>query len=131
MYHLFPFVLDLSPKCESVPLGMANGKIPDSSITASSYQTHDSWDRLPTYSRLGGDRFWGSTESDFESWIQVEFSNIHIVTGLQTEGDYKDETAQYWVEKVSVKIGMDDGALMFIEDDQGQPKVKKKKKKCT
>ena len=102
---------------------MANGIIPDSSITASSFQTHDSWDRLPTYARLGGDRFWGSEGYDSEPWIQVELSNIHTVTGLQTEGNYRVETDQYWVKKVKVEIGMDESALIFIEDDQGQPKV--------
>ena len=108
---------------------MANGEIPDSSINASSYQSHDTWDRLPKYARLGSDKFWGSTESNSEPWIQVNLGRIHIVTRLQTEGDYKDDTAQYWVEKVSVKIGMDGGSLMFIEDGQGQPKVKTKTKK--
>ena len=126
MHHPFLFVLDLSKTCVSVPLGMASGTIPDSSITASSYQTrphYTDFDRKPEYARLGHTKFWGSTDS--EPWIQVNLGSMSIIKGLQTEGNYKDETAQYWVEQVKVKIGMDEGDLTFIEDDQGQHKVTK------
>ena len=117
------FVLEFSPKCESVPLGMANGTIPDSSITASTYQTHKHWDREPHYARLGQDKFWGSIGNDSEPWIQVDLGSIHIVTGLQIEGDYHDETYQYWVKQIKVKMGMSEEDLTFIEDDQEMPEV--------
>ena len=106
---------------------MANGAIPDSSITASSYQKHPHWNREPHYGRLQEDsrKFWGNTGNDTEPWIQVDLDSIHIVTGLQTEGNYADSTYQYWVKQIKVKIGMDERYLTFIEDDLGQPKVTK------
>ena len=75
-------------ECESGPLGMANGSIPDSSITASSYMKFSLFDRLPEYARLGGSRYWASDGTDSNPWIQVDLGSNHTVTGLQTEGDY-------------------------------------------
>ena len=88
------------PECEPVPLGMTSGDIPDSSITASSYQRHDTWDREPEYARLGGNKFWIDAEIDdsTEPWIQVDMSTSHIVTGLQTEGNYGSNHWQFWSE---------------------------------
>ena len=55
----------------------------------------------------------------------MDLGNIHMVTRLQTEGVYHGSVYQNWVKQIKVKIGMDEGVLIFIEDDQGKPKVKK------
>ena len=106
-------------ECAPGPLGMASGDIPDSSITASSYQTHPHYDREPKYARLGGSRFWYNDWNDLEPWIQVDLGSSYNVTGLQTEG-YSN---LYWVKKIKVQVGMTIEDLSFIEDGQGQPKV--------
>ena len=107
--------------CESGPLGMANGGIPDSSITGSSYTETNGWNREPKYARLGGDRFWLNNKTDTLPWIQVDLSSTKRVTGLQTEG--KRATKSHWVEQVKVQVGLTEENLRFIEDVKGQPKV--------
>ena len=100
---------------------MANKGIPDSSLTASSYQENIYFDREPKYARLGGKRFWVSVDPD--PWIQVDLGSNHMVTGLQTEGNDQGGTNKYWVEQIKVEVGVTEENLMFIEDASGQPKV--------
>ena len=115
----FIILFGLFSECDSGPLGMASGDIPDTSITASSYEKHGEFDREPKYARLGGERFWVSF--DVEPWIQVDLDSHHIVTGLQTQGD--DGWKEYWVEQIKVQVGFTEENLMFIQDANGQPKV--------
>ena len=112
-------------ECEPGPLGMASGNIPDKSLTASSYQHKNSWDREPKYARLGGNRFWLSdgAKSDPDPWIQVDLVRSYNVAGLQTEGNYGTSHWQYWVTQIKVLVGMTLNDLSFIDDGQGQPKV--------
>ena len=114
-------------ECEPGPLGMASGDIPDSGITASSYQhDHNTWARLPKYARLGGgSKFWMSGEamSDPDPWIQVDLGGSYNVVGLQTEGNHYSDKYQFWVTQIKVQVGMISKDLRFIDDGQGQPKV--------
>ena len=102
---------------------MESGAIPDSSITASSYMLESGWDRIPQYSRLHSDRFWASAGSDSKPWIQTDLGSGHMVTGLQTAGNNDTICWGYWVEQITVKIGMNEEDLVFIESTNGQPKV--------
>ena len=103
---------------------MANGDIPDSSITASSYRKHADFDRLPRYARLGGVRFWmNDKKNDTKPWIQVDLVSSHNVTGLKAEGNDAGGVYKYWVEQIKVQVGVAEGDLTFIEDTNGQPKV--------
>ena len=123
--HEFSLLHASLPECEPGPLGMASGDIPDSSITASSYQRHHSWDREPKYARLGGNKFWieEETYNSTGPWIQVDMSTSYRVTGLQTEGNNETDHWQYWVRQIKVQTGMIINDLSFIDDGQGQPKV--------
>ena len=107
-----------------VPLGMANGTIPESAITASSYVKHALGDRIPQNARLGSVGMWANEWHDSQPWIQVDLGTDHIVTGLQTEGDSKDNNWQYWVEQIRIKVGYHDWDLKFIEDGNGFPQVR-------
>ena len=102
---------------------MASRVIPDSSITASSYEKHAEFDRQPKFARLGGERYWGSDHEDLEPWIQVDLGSSHMIIGLQTEGNYNSDEWQYWVTQVNVQVGMSESGLMYIEDGDGQPQV--------
>ena len=114
----------LLSECASGALGMASGEIPDSSITASSYQKFWEFDREPKYARLGhADRYWVNDLDDTEPWLQVDLGGSRRVTGLKTEGNYKTDIWQYWVEKIKVQVGVTEGTLMFIKDTNGQQKV--------
>ena len=111
-------------ECKPGPLGMASSDIPDSSITASSYQNYSSsWVRLPKYARLGGNRFWLSDGTDTNPWIQVDLDSRYNVSGLQTEGNYGSDKYQYWVTQIKVQVGMIINDLRFLDDGQGKPKV--------
>ena len=99
---------------------MANGYIPDSSITASS---HLSADHMPKYARLGGNKYWESLADDTSPWIQVDLGSRYTVIGLQTEGHYWSDKYQYWVTQIKVQVGMTEHDLSFIDDSQGKPKV--------
>ena len=100
---------------------MASGAIPDTSITASSYQEHYNFDREPKYARLGGTRFWLSIDQD--PWIQVDLGSNRLVTGLQTEGNEGNDINKYWVEQIKVQTGFTQENLEFAEDSDGQIKV--------
>ena len=102
---------------------MESRAIPDSRITASSFEENDEFDRQPKFARLGGERYWGSIYEDLEPWIQVELGSSHMVTELQTEGNYNSDEWQYWVQQLKVQVGMSKGDLMYIEDGDGQPQV--------
>ena len=99
---------------------MSSGDIPDSSITASSFNPHSDYDRLPQYARLGWNKFWLSARDDTNPWIQVNLSGMYRVTGLQTAGD---SPLLDWVEQIKVQVGLSEESLMFIEDSNKQPKV--------
>ena len=101
---------------------MASGHIPDSSLSASSYQTE--YNREPKYARLGGKSFWASNESDNDTWIQVDLGSIHNVTGLKTEGNDDGPNFKYWVKKIMVKYGDSEENLEFINQTERNPKPK-------
>ena len=103
---------------------MSSNAIPDTSVTASSFITADSWDREPKYARLGKvGRFWSSASDDSEPWIQVDLGSNHRVTGMQTEGNLGTGPRSYWIEQIKVQVGLVHGKLSFIEIDTGDPKV--------
>ncbi|TRY59321.1 hypothetical protein DNTS_033554 [Danionella cerebrum] len=74
----------------SVPLGMENGVIEDSQITASSVAS--SWysgEWHPWYARLnkqGTTNAWQAKNNDIQPWIQVELKEIKKITGIVTQG---------------------------------------------
>ena len=112
------------PECESSPLGMSSNAIPDTSVTASSFNSASDWDREPKYARLGKvGRFWSSAPGDSEPWIQVDLGSSHQVIGLQTEGYLSTLRTSYWIDQIKVQVGLVNDSLVFIETDAGEPKV--------
>ena len=107
-----------------MPLGMANGAIPDSSIIASSYFLHsDMGYYMPQYARLRSDyNMWSSSIGDLQPWIQVDLGFSHRVTGFQVKGNQRD-SAQYWVEQMEVQFGYSESDLTYIKDGNDQRKV--------
>ena len=88
-------------------------------LVFTSYLLHNQYDRKPQYARLGGNQFWVSDVKDVNPWIQVDLGSNHTVTGLQTAGNSK----QLWAEQIKVEVGVTKGNLMFVVDNNGQPKV--------
>ncbi|CAH1265972.1 EDIL3 [Branchiostoma lanceolatum] len=74
-----------------LPLGMANGDIDDNQISASSevagYEAYKG--------RLNGPRAWEANVSDSNQWLQVNFNNRIIITGIQTQGLWGGHVKSY------------------------------------
>ena len=135
---LFPYIFphnysqwfqSLTPKGFPTPkppvcleaLGMQDGRIPDSSITASSeygsaYKAINS--RLHFLYRSGRIGAWRAKTSDVFQYLQVNFGNWAKITRVATQGrqDY-----DYWVKSFSLSYGADD--VFFKTYKSGTKKV--------
>ncbi|XP_028514128.1 lactadherin [Exaiptasia diaphana] len=62
---------------------MESGKIPDSSITASSQ-----WDSrfYPGNGRINSSYCWGPKQSKVGEWLQVDLGEVCTITGIATQG---------------------------------------------
>ena len=113
------FAACLSPTA----LGMESAAIPDEGITASSHSiTTEGFHRIPSHARLGQADFWSNDNDDPKPWIQVDLGSTCKVTGLQTEG-HSGSKWDYFVGNISVKVGMLETDLIFIENESGDTKA--------
>ena len=85
---------------------MESGKIPDSSITASSFWSSS---YKPQYARLNknsGGCVWltASGKDPKKSWLQVDFGNKTIVTGIATQGSCNEV---HWVKSFVIRYSDD------------------------
>ena len=82
------FCFCVAPECNKA-LGMQDGTIADGQISASSERRLDFG---PENARLnfGGTRMrvgaWVARKRDRDQWLQVDFGNVTIVTGIDTQG---------------------------------------------
>ncbi|CAB4034681.1 venom prothrombin activator pseutarin-C non-catalytic subunit-like, partial [Paramuricea clavata] len=78
--------LDLSNVC-SEPVGLEDGRIPDSSFSASSFFSSGNVKNEATKARLndpnGG---WRAKDNEVEPWLQVDLLFLRLVTGFATRG---------------------------------------------
>ncbi|XP_028411631.1 lactadherin-like, partial [Dendronephthya gigantea] len=81
----------LDPKACNMALGMENGNINDSQITASS--EHKSKSLWAVFGRLNftpgngkEGEAWSSKNNDLNQWLQVDFQRSTLVTGISTQG---------------------------------------------
>ena len=103
-----------APTCNA-PLGMKDGTIPNSQITASSEFKHSVYhgtanarlDFTATASRTGA---WSAQTNDGNQWLQVEFSKRTKVTGIDTQG--RNGCCSQWVTKFTVSY-RDEGEDSF------------------
>ena len=106
----------------SAPLGMENGNIPDTSISASSVYNIL---RLPQNVRLGlaASIYWtNNANTDKAPWIQVDLGSNYRVKAVQTKGNPLSGWVT-WVEIIGVQFMTSDGTLAFVTDSNGQPMV--------
>ena len=100
--------------CISNPLGMKDGSITDSMITASSTHAHDkaSWGRL--YCSRGS---WTPSVDSGYQWFQVNFvPEVKQITHIATQGD---GMSWWWVMRYYVMYKAEGAALQqYKENDQ-------------
>ena len=103
--HFIPccleFLAPLLPSCYK-PLGMQDGRILDSAITASSYYRRRS---APERARLhmalpdavvGFTGGWCEKPSEYYEWLQVNFGYVASITKIATQGKQEFD---FWVTK--------------------------------
>ena len=91
------------------PLGMQNGKIPDSAITASSSANANSF--APYVGRLhflmsGSGKYgsWAAASNNADQYFQVDFGTWTQITAVATQG--RQDSAQ-WVKTYSLSFSYD------------------------
>ena len=107
------------PACSSA-LGMENGRIPDSRITASSVHANRS-DLQPWTGRLNkSSGAWTPQLNQSENWLKVDLAQKMIVTKIATQGR-PVHTA--WVTSYNISFSQDDHAWEVYKE-HGVEKVK-------
>ncbi|XP_078346313.1 uncharacterized protein LOC144631689 isoform X2 [Oculina patagonica] len=100
------------------PLGLENGKIPDSAIVASS--RHNQW-WGPERGRLnekvegsfqGG---WISQYNDANQYLQIDLGKVTKVTGIATQGRYN---AGWWTKTYTLDYSVDGGTFKKYNNGQ-------------
>ena len=95
------------PACNSA-LGMENGGIPDSSITASSARQNVK-DFLPQFGRLNNpDIAWCADLRQSSEWLKIDLARKMIVTKIATQG--RPDYGSSWVKSYKISFSQDDHA---------------------
>ena len=104
------------------PLGMEDGRIEDSQITASSQH---SISVAPKYARLNhitSEGGWAVSHSDSDRWIQVNFNVPRMISGIILQGKLAHDQ---WVTKYTVAYSNDGASSTYVADvDSGVDMVR-------
>ena len=103
------FVL-LVTEC-AAPLGMENGTIQDSDITASSaFSGITGPEKARLHMKTGGGyrAGWEANTRDVRQWIEINLKKVMKVTKIATQGGYYDYYNYYWVTSFSLSYRVDD-----------------------
>lgn len=104
-------------------LGMRNGKIKDSQISASSEWDHrhgPSNGRLYFQARSGRTGAWSARVNDVHQWIQVDFQMPTLVLAINIQG--REDCCQQFVKSYTVSSG-NDGKSFYPYKHEGKVKV--------
>ena len=104
-------------------LGMENGIIADSQITASSEANiYHSPKRARLHTKHLGSKIgiggWSSMTNDLNQWLQVDLRKITTVTHIATQGRHYYSPVQ-WVKKYKLQFS-DDGVSFLFYKRQGE-----------
>ena len=109
MLNPVPWIRSFIGVCSNpTRLGVANGRIQDSQVTASSYNSEETraffgrLDGVPIVTRT--ESAWHANVRDWLPWIQVDFLRPVIITAVLTQGDRGK-----YVKKYNLKYS-DDGS---------------------
>ncbi|XP_072043964.1 uncharacterized protein [Amphiura filiformis] len=112
--------------CEPGALGMEDGTITDDQITASSYQIACDLKLYPWKARPSIRKYWRPHEDTLDMlqvpWIQVDFLETVIITGIQTQGS-DSSSHKRWISKLHVQTGNSVDTLTYIMDLKGNPQI--------
>ena len=86
------------------PLGMEDGRITDNQLSASTELSLYKRSRDANLARLNGRRCWIPQKNNANQWIQINFTEETVITGIVTQGRPDDDR---WVTKYLVKFSLD------------------------
>ena len=112
-FNFFP-----SGICVHLDLGMANGDIPSSKITASSELNAGTPAKNGRLNYAAG-TCWCAQTNDNNPYLQIDLQSLHVICAVSTQGNSK---ADEWVETYSIQTSTD-GVHWTDYDDDGHPKV--------
>ena len=100
------FLIPQIPSCQ-IQLGMQNGKLPNSAITASSqlnsyYGPENA--RLHFHPQSGRNGAWIPNKQDHAQWLQVDFGVETVITRVETQG--RQDAAQ-WIKEYTLRYSTD------------------------
>ena len=102
-------------------MGMENGQIRDSQITASSRSNTAAMGRLNFKAGGGKEGAWGpSPYSVYSQWLQVDLDRYTVVTGIATQGR---NDANQWVTSYILQYS-EDGVTIVNYKEQGESSAK-------
>ena len=99
-------------------LGMENGRIPDSGVTASSSSPLAKNARL----NYASESSWCAGTSDTNPYLQIDLQTLHIICAVSTQGNSQ---ADQWVKSYTLQLSTD-GTTWKDYKEAGQIKVYRK-----
>ncbi|XP_074612317.1 uncharacterized protein LOC141866677 isoform X1 [Acropora palmata] len=122
VYHLVIFlalaVSFVSGVCIHLDLGMENGVIPDSKITASSEVNPERPAKNGRLNYTAGPS-WCAQTNDNNPYLQIDLQSLHVICAVSTQGNSK---ADEWVETYTIQTSTD-GVRWTDYDNDGHPKI--------
>ena len=107
------FLPNLSFSDCAYPIGLERGVIPNNAFSASSWYDvdHEPW-LARLYSREG-EGAWCARENDGAQYLQVDLGQVHIITGVATQGKY--EISEWAIRfRVSLSLSTDNGVICLL-----------------
>uniref|UniRef100_M4A5L1 Coagulation factor VIII-like n=1 Tax=Xiphophorus maculatus TaxID=8083 RepID=M4A5L1_XIPMA len=106
----------------SLPLGLEKGSVPDSSFSASSFQSSFLRSWSPFLARLhqsGGANAWRPKNNNPHEWLQVDLGKVKRITGIITQGA-RSMLTQMMVTEFSVTFSQDRHSWSSVLEESSQ-----------
>ena len=104
--------------CIDLDLGMENGTISDSRITASSKQSISTPAKNGRLNYTSGSS-WCAGTSDTNPYLQIDLQTLHIICAVSTQGNSQGDQ---WVTNYTLKSSLD-GSSWIDYEEAGRVKV--------
>ena len=113
LFFLFP-----SGVCIHLDLGMENGVIPDSRVTASSELNAGTPAKNGRLNYAAGPS-WCAQTNDNNPYLQIDLQSLYVICAVSTQGNSKTDE---WVETYTIQTSIEGVHWTDYEND-GHPKV--------
>nr|XP_054767123.1 lactadherin-like [Lytechinus pictus] len=107
-------------------MGVEDGRIPDSSLTSSSYQILGGFLFLAQNGRLNGgidsnrSAGWLAVDDDQDRWVMIDVGQTSLITGIIVQGRHMEHQ---WVTSLKVSYSLDDFVWTFALEPQCEQQI--------